>query len=73
MPICQHGGIDYAEVEMLGIAPQDILDFSANLNPFGPPPEVMEALRQVDISHYPDPEARYLRHFPGRKAKNKQR
>ena len=46
IPICQHGGIDYAEVEMLGIAPQDILDFSANLNPFGPPPEVMQALQE---------------------------
>lgn len=61
MPTCQHGGIDYAEAERLGIAPQDILDFSANLNPFGPPPGVMEALRQADISHYPDSEARYLR------------
>jgi histidinol-phosphate aminotransferase len=61
MPICQHGGIDYAEVEMLGIAPQDILDFSANLNPFGPPPGVMKALRQADISHYPDSEAHHLR------------
>lgn len=47
---------------MLGIAPRDILDFSANLNPFGPPPGVMEVFRQVDISHYPDSEARYLRH-----------
>lgn len=47
---------------MLGIAPRDILDFSANLNPFEPPPGVMEVFRQVDISHYPDSEARYLRH-----------
>ncbi len=66
--ICQHGGIDYAEIEMLGIAPQDILDFSANLNPFGPPPGVMEALRDMlaarlsePISHYPDSEAGDLR------------
>jgi len=67
MPICQHGGIDYAEVEMLGIAPQEILDFSANLNPFGPPPEVTQALYGVTydlneaISHYPDSESRYLK------------
>jgi histidinol-phosphate aminotransferase len=67
MPICQHGSIDYAEVEMLGIAPQEILDFSANLNPFGPPPEVVQALYGVSydlneaISHYPDSEARYLK------------
>ncbi|MCK4387954.1 MAG: histidinol-phosphate aminotransferase family protein, partial [Dehalococcoidia bacterium] len=68
MPICQHGSIDYVEVEMLGIAPQDILDFSANLNPFGPPPEVIQALYGVNydlkeaISHYPDSEAHHLRH-----------
>lgn len=61
MPICQHGGINYAEMEILGIAPQDILDFSANLNPLGPPPGVMEALSEVDISHYPDSDACYLR------------
>ena len=42
--VCQHGGIDYAELRALGVIPQDILDFSANLNPFGPPPGVMEAL-----------------------------
>jgi len=65
--VCPHGGIDYAEAEMLGIAPQDILDFSANLNPFGPPPGVTEALCECygglseAISHYPDPEARHLR------------
>jgi len=61
MPICQHGGIDYGEVEMLGITPHDVLDFSANLNPFGPPPGVMETLSEVDIVHYPDSEASYLR------------
>jgi len=67
MPICQHGSIDYAEVEMLGIPPQEILDFSANLNPSGPPPEVMQALYGVSydlneaISHYPDSESRYLK------------
>lgn len=56
-----HGGINYAELEALGIRPEDILDFSANLNPFGPPPEVREHLGKVDISHYPDTEAITLR------------
>ena len=59
--VCQHGGIDYAELEKLGIAPQEVLDFSANLNPFGPPPGVEEVLSEVDISHYPDSEACHLR------------
>lgn len=68
MTICPHGGIDYDEVETMGIAAQDILDFSANLNPFGPPPGAMEVLGQCHqelceaISHYPDSEAGHLRH-----------
>jgi len=66
--VCPHGGIDYAELETLGIAPQEVLDFSANLNPLGPPPGVMEALSCVSyelseaISHYPDSEACHLRY-----------
>jgi len=60
--VCQHGGIDYAEVEALGVAPQDILDFSTNLNPLGPPPGVMKMLSEVEISCYPDSEAYYLKH-----------
>jgi len=66
--VCPHGGIDYAELETLGIAPQEVLDFSANLNPLGPPPGVMEALSCVSyelseaISHYPDSGACQLRY-----------
>jgi len=56
-----HGGIDYAELEMLGIASQEVLDFSANLNPFGPPPGLMETINEMDISHYPDSESTSLR------------
>ena len=64
----QHGGIDYAELEGLGIAPEEVLDFSANLNPFGPPPRVIEILSKSNcelgeaIAHYPDSESRHLRH-----------
>lgn len=60
--ICQHGGIDYAELRTAGVISQGILDFSANLNPFGPPPGVMEVLNEVEISQYPDSEAYYLKH-----------
>ena len=52
-----HGGINYAELEELGIAPAQIIDFSANLNPFGPPPGLREALRSVDFARYPDSKA----------------
>jgi len=54
---CAHGGLDYGELEKLGIAPGGILDFSVNSNPFGPPPSVKEALADVTIERYPDSEA----------------
>jgi len=66
--VCPHGGIDYAELETLGIAPQEVLDFSANLNPLGPPPGVIQALYSLSyelseaISHYPDSGACHLRY-----------
>jgi len=67
MAVCSHGGIDYAELEMLGITPEEVIDFSANLNPFGPPAEIMEAINQGHyqlsqiISHYPDSQTTHLR------------
>jgi len=61
MASCQHGGIDYAELEALGIAPEGVLDFSANLNPFGPPPGIKEAMSKADIACYPDSKATNLR------------
>lgn len=58
---CPHGGPDYAELEKLGLAPEDVLDFSVNINPFGPPPGVREALTSAGIALYPDSESRELR------------
>jgi histidinol-phosphate aminotransferase len=57
----EHGGIDYAELEALGIASEEVLDFSANLNPFGPPPGIEEVMSQADIAGYPDSRATNLR------------
>ncbi|MBN1450234.1 MAG: histidinol-phosphate aminotransferase family protein [Anaerolineales bacterium] len=57
----QHGALDYAELTRLGIAPNEIIDFSVNSNPFGPSPVVREALRQVAIDRYPDRESLALR------------
>ncbi|BFI29313.1 hypothetical protein AXG93_1154s1790 [Marchantia polymorpha subsp. ruderalis] len=46
----------------LGRAPQDIVKLDANENPYGPPPEVMEALGNMQFPNiYPDPESRRLR------------
>lgn len=49
-----HGGFNSAR-------PPDLLDFSANVNPFGPSPHVWEALHGVNIGQHPDPRATPLR------------
>jgi histidinol-phosphate aminotransferase len=49
-----HGGIDYAEITSLGLNPDDILDFSVNVNPFGPPPGLEKTLRNIPLDRYPD-------------------
>ena len=55
-----HGGVDYQELERLGLRPEDVLDFSVNSNPFGPPPGVREVMSRSVIDRYPDPEATAL-------------
>ncbi len=45
-PYAAHGGPDGSHVRC---------DFSVNSNPFGPPPELLEYLREVEVSSYPDP------------------
>ncbi|MFQ3663306.1 MAG: histidinol-phosphate transaminase [Chloroflexaceae bacterium] len=49
-----HGALDHAELEAIGLRPEAVLDFSSNLNPFGPPPAVREALATLDLAPYPD-------------------
>lgn len=49
-----HGALDHAELIALGIAPDRVIDFSSNLNPFGPPPAVRAALANLDPAPYPD-------------------
>jgi len=46
----------------LGRKPEDIIKLDANENPYGPPPEVVEALGNLSFPNiYPDPESRQLR------------
>jgi threonine-phosphate decarboxylase len=54
-PLFRHGDRDSAEAPGL-------LDFSVTLNPLGPPPSVLEALRRGlgAVTRYPDPECREL-------------
>ena len=46
----------------LGRTPDQIIKLDANENPYGPPPEVREALGSMPYPNiYPDPETRGLR------------
>jgi histidinol-phosphate aminotransferase len=49
-----HGALNGAELAALGLDPEQVLDFSSNLNPFGPPPGVRAALVALDPAPYPD-------------------
>ncbi|MFQ3580554.1 MAG: threonine-phosphate decarboxylase CobD [Chloracidobacterium sp.] len=49
-----HGGRVAEAARRWGVTPSDILDFSANLNPWGPPASVKAAVARADWTHYPD-------------------
>ena len=58
-----HGGNVFAIARSLGVRPEDILDFSASINPLGPAPGVRDALSALfdRIVHYPDSDCAELR------------
>ena len=56
-----HGALNYAELAEKGISPAQVLDFSSNVNPFGPPLGVEKALLSADLVGYPDRESLALR------------
>ncbi len=62
MALFPHGGQVYAAASRLGIPPEKILDFSACINPLGPPPAATAAARRAlrRIASYPDPFATEL-------------
>jgi threonine-phosphate decarboxylase len=49
-----HGALDHAELAALGVRPEEVCDFSSNINPFGPPRSVRQALAALDPAPYPD-------------------
>ena len=59
-----HGGDIFAAAERSGVPWQQVLDFSASINPLGPSPRVKEAiLSSLDlVAHYPSIDASRLRH-----------
>ena len=56
-----HGGTNVAELRSLGLRPEDVLDFSASINPLGAPRAVQKAMSGVDLAAYPDTECTALR------------
>lgn len=71
----EHGGNVYFESRCRGLRIEQLIDFSANINPLGPSPLALKAIQgSLDlISHYPDPDctelteelANYLQVDPG--------
>ena len=62
-----HGGVNDAELRTLGLRPDEVVDFSASINPLGVSPRVARAIRHVELSTYPDPESVELRNALGDK------
>jgi histidinol-phosphate aminotransferase len=56
-----HGGLNYTELENLGMVPSEVIDFSSNLNPFIPLIEIRDIEDRIAINRYPDPESVALR------------
>ncbi len=57
-----HGGDRFDLASKAGMLPQDIIDFSANMNPLGPPEWLRDEIdrRVSELIHYPDPHHREL-------------
>jgi histidinol-phosphate aminotransferase len=60
-PLAVHGGPDYAELESLGIRPEELLDFSVNTNPAPIPAGLRQVIATADVTTYPDSECLRLR------------
>ena len=60
-----HGGLNALELESLGLRPEEVLDFSASINPLGTAPGVRKALRRLPPDAYPDRSCLKLRRALG--------
>lgn len=61
LPPSVHGSAQPLELELLGLDPRQITDFSVCCNPFGPPPALKTAFSFSQIHTYPDSECVELR------------
>jgi L-threonine-O-3-phosphate decarboxylase len=62
-----HGGNCGWAAAKIGCQPQDVLDFSASINPLGPPPSAIAAIHDhlASLVSYPDPDYWQLRQALG--------
>ena len=58
---CTHGGLNWAELKAMGLAPEHVLDFSVSSNPYMPPPRIRKILNTIPIERYPDSESTELK------------
>ena len=58
-----HGGNPWDLAQKKGVALSELLDFSADLNPFGPPPQLGRLLQEAAayLGYYPEPTYREFR------------
>jgi len=63
LEVCPHGGPNHAELNAIGLAPDEVLDFSVCSNPFPTPPEVWKIFDKVAINQYPDSDSIELRQY----------
>ncbi len=56
-----HGGLDDEELRAHGLARDDVMDFSSNVNPLGTSRLVRKAAAKADLSAYPDRQSLDLR------------
>lgn len=61
VPEAIHGGSNETLLRRFGLRYEDVIDFSSSVNPYGPSPKVIEAVRSHEFSRYPDRESSALR------------
>src|SRR5271166_2582591 len=61
VPPAVHGSPDLVELHRFGVCPEELLDFSSNIDAYGPSPWVREAVARTPLDRYPDREASALR------------
>jgi len=68
LPRCVHGGDVWSASRLLRVSVNEVLDFSSNVNPLGPPPTVLKALTEnyLNARFYPDLKALSLRRLIAR-------